>query len=65
MTRDEMRLVARLLCHAGQDPERLAAKAEKDKERQNNAAVQHLRDCVRESFIMEKYQKIKEALHAD
>ena len=62
MTPENRTLVARMLVHAGQDPDRLIEKAEKEKQRKLSSPVEHLRKCLRDQKILDKYQKIKERL---
>ena len=62
MTPENRTLVARMLVHAGQDPDRLIEKAEKEKEQRLASPVYCLRQALRNQLILDKFEEIREEL---
>ena len=62
MDKQTSRLVARMLVHAGQDPDRLIEKAEKEKKEMLSSPAAHLRKCLRDQLVIDKFNRIKQEL---
>ena len=64
MTRQEenRQLIYRLLYRSGFDVERFKEKKAEEREQKLSSPVAHLRKCLRDQLVIDKYQKIKEAL---
>jgi hypothetical protein len=54
--------IARLLLHVNFNVERFNSELDKEEKRVADLPVTHLRRCLRESLIMQKFEKIKERL---